>query len=69
MTASAPRSRWRHARRVALLLFLVVVAALLVRYVRSVSWRDVGRAIAGYDLATLSVAAALAALSYLLYAG
>jgi uncharacterized membrane protein YbhN (UPF0104 family) len=54
---------------VALLLFLVVVAALLVRYVRSVSWRDVGRAIAGYDLATLSVAAALAALSYLLYAG
>jgi uncharacterized membrane protein YbhN (UPF0104 family) len=69
VTTPAPRKPWQRLRRVALAVFLAVVAALLVRYFRGVNWREVARVVADYDGATLAVAACLAALSYLLYAG
>lgn len=49
--------------------FLGVVAALLLRYARSVDWASVRRAIAADDAATLASAACLTALSYAIYAG
>jgi len=67
--SKTPRPRWRRLRHVALALFLVVVAALLVKYFRAVDWREVARALAGYDPGTLAAATALAVLSYGLYAG
>ena len=62
------RGRWHWIRRGVFVLFLLAVALLLVRYARSVNWRAVGEAIAGYDRALLASATGLAALSYALYA-
>lgn len=50
------------------LLFLCVVAVLLIRYARAVDWAGVRQALAAYDAGTLSLACALAALSYSIYA-
>lgn len=69
MTLATPRARWHRLGRVALALFLLVVAALLLRYFRALDWREVGRVLVAYDLRTLAAAAALAVLSYTLYAG
>jgi len=69
VTTTAPRTRWQRLGRVALALFLLVVVVLLVRYFRALDWREVGRVLVAYDLRTLAAAAALAALSYALYAG
>jgi uncharacterized membrane protein YbhN (UPF0104 family) len=69
VTADTPRTRWQRLGRVAVVLFLLVVAVLLVRYFRALDWRQVGRVLADYDLGTLAVAATLAVLSYALYAG
>jgi uncharacterized membrane protein YbhN (UPF0104 family) len=51
------------------LLILAVVAVLLARYARSVDWPAVGTALAAYRPSRLAAAAALGALSYLLYSG
>jgi glycosyltransferase 2 family protein len=51
------------------LLILVVVAVLLARYARAVDWPAVGHALAAYRPGRLITAAALGALSYLLYCG
>ena len=69
MTATRPRTRWQRLGRVALVLFLLVVGALLVRYFRAVDWREVARVVGAYDVGTLAAAASLAVLSYALYAG
>ena len=69
MTVTRPRTRWQRLGRLALALFLLVVAVLLVRYFRALDWREVGRVLVAYDLRTLVAAAALAVLSYALYAG
>ena len=47
--------------------FVVVVLAMLVRYARTVDWRGVAAAVAAYEVRTLAIAGALAALSYVLY--
>jgi uncharacterized membrane protein YbhN (UPF0104 family) len=59
---------WRGIGRAALAVFLLVVAAMLYRYLRAVDWREVGRVVARYDTPSLAGAAGLAALSYALYA-
>lgn len=51
------------------LLILAVVAVLVVRYARSVDWTAVGGALTAYGPGRLAAAAALGALSYLLYGG
>jgi uncharacterized membrane protein YbhN (UPF0104 family) len=51
------------------LLILAAVAVLLARYARSVDWPAVGTALAAYRPGRLAAAAALGALSYLLYSG
>lgn len=61
--------RWQRVRRIAFFVFLTGVALLLVRYGRSVDWAQVGATLSGYSAATLAVAVALAACSYLLYSG
>lgn len=65
------RRRWHRDRvmQVATLAITVIALALLARYARSVDWPDVWQALAGLRPRTLVVAAALAALSYLLYCG
>jgi len=69
VTLATPRTRWQRLGRAALALFLLVVAVLLVRYFRALDWREVGRVLVAYDVRTLAAAAALAVLSYALYAG
>lgn len=61
------RSRRARIARVAMALFLLVVAWLLVRYARSVDWPQVMQALRSYGVATLAGAAAFTALSYLLF--
>lgn len=63
------RPRRHRAARAAFLLLLVAAAALLARAARSVDWAGVGAALAGYRAPTLAAAAALTALSYLVYCG
>jgi uncharacterized membrane protein YbhN (UPF0104 family) len=67
--APTPRTRWQRLGRVAVVIFLLAVAVLLVRYFRALDWREVGRVIAAYDGGTLAAGAALAVVSYALYAG
>ena len=55
--------------RAASLLVLAVVAVLLVRYARTVDWPAVRDALVAYPPGRLAAAAALAVVSYLLYAG
>src|SRR3982750_2670614 len=62
------KSKWQWIGRVVLVLFLTAVVVLLVRYARSVNWRAVGNAIAGYDPTLFASAIGLSALSYALYA-
>lgn len=66
MTPDA-RARWTRIGRVAMAAFLVVVAALLVRYARSIQWDRVFASLADYRASELLLAAALAATSYLFY--
>ncbi|TWI01097.1 hypothetical protein IP90_02719 [Luteimonas cucumeris] len=64
-----PRPGLRRLGRIASLLFLALVAALLFRYARSVDWQEVGDAIRGYGTTTLAIAAGLVLLSYGIYCG
>ena len=56
-------------RRVLVACFLVAAAFLLWRYARTVDWREVGAAIAGYPASRLALAAGASALAYACYAG
>ncbi len=60
---------WKRIGRIAFVAFLATVAVLLALYARSVDWAAVTAAIAGYSAGELSIAAALALLSYLIYGG
>ena len=64
---TAPRSRWARIGRIATGLFLLVVAALLLRYARSVDWREVAQVLAAYEAPALFGAGLLAAGSFGLY--
>ena len=57
----------RRIGRIAFGLFLLLVAALLVRYARGVDWHAVGEALAGYGWRSLLAVLGLTALSYLVY--
>lgn len=59
----------RRLMRVAWWLFPILVLALLVRAARAMDWRHVFGALSAYSAASLLVAAALTAASYLVYAG
>jgi len=63
------RARWPMLRRVLVACFLVAAAFLLWRYARTVDWREVGAAIAGYPASRLALAAGASALAYACYAG
>ncbi len=54
-------------RRLLLAGFLLLAAALLWRYARTIEWREVGAAIAGYPPSRLALAAAASLLAYALY--
>lgn len=62
------RPWWPWAKRVAVLGFLVFVAVLLVVQARAVEWGEVFTAMRAYPWTVLASAAALAALSHLIYA-
>lgn len=66
MTPDA-RARWTRVGRVAMVVFLAVVAMLLVRYARAIQWDRVFASLADYRASELLLAAALAATSYLFY--
>lgn len=61
------RIRWARIGRVAMVVFLVIVALLLVRYARSIRWDRVFASLADYRAGELLLAATLAATSYLFY--
>lgn len=61
------RPWWPMAKRMAALLFLLVVAALLLRQARSIDWDEVLQAIRALPLPTVLAACALAACSHALY--
>ncbi len=58
---------WPALRRLLLLAFFVLVAALLISQARSIDWSGVARVLRGYGLGTLLLAGALAASSYFVY--
>ncbi|MBC7958086.1 MAG: UPF0104 family protein [Cytophagales bacterium] len=66
-TMSAPKRWWPHVRRIATLVFFVLVAALLFSQARQIEWAEVGTALRAYPARTLLAAAALAALSHAIY--
>lgn len=61
--------RWTLLKRALTLAFALAVAALLARYAAAVDWPGVGRAVVDVPLDVLAAAAALAALSHLIYSG
>ncbi len=65
---TATRRTWRRwlVRGVSLSI-LVVVVIMLARYAREIDWPAIGTAITSYKIASLALAAALVAASYLLY--
>jgi uncharacterized membrane protein YbhN (UPF0104 family) len=63
------RTRLQRYARVAFVLFMVVVVALLVRYARGVDWPAVVAALRGYGRGALGTVLALTVLSYLAYGG
>lgn len=66
MTPEA-RARWARVGRLAMAVFLVVVAVLLVRYAQAIDWGRVFASLADYRAGELLLAASLAATSYLFY--
>ncbi|MDP3673104.1 MAG: lysylphosphatidylglycerol synthase domain-containing protein [Telluria sp.] len=58
---------WPWAKRILSLLFFAAVAFLLVRYARNVDWQEVWASVVRTPLPALAGAAALAAVSHLLY--
>lgn len=58
---------WRWVKRVATVIFFMLVTWLLVTQARAIEWREVFAALANYPLPSLLGAAALALLSLLLY--
>ena len=66
----ASRHRWwPPLRRVLIIAFFMAVAALLIRYGRTIDWSRVADAIAEYRVSTLMLAALLTACSYFLHCG
>jgi len=63
------RRRRDRAIQIVTLAITAIALALLAHHARSVDWPQVWQALAGYRPHSLAVAAALAALSYLLYCG
>lgn len=68
MTRNDRSARWAGVGRWAMAAFALVVVVLLVRYARTVDWREVAATVAAYDAGPLAVAGALALLSHALYA-
>lgn len=60
-------ARWPVLRRVVIAGFLLFVAALLIRYARSVDWPAVADAIAAYPRSRIALAAVVALLAYMVY--
>lgn len=60
-------ARWPRLRRVVIAGFLLFVAALLVRYARTVDWHQVGQAMAAYPRSQIALAAGVSLLAYLVY--
>lgn len=58
---------WPWAKRAATLLFFAAVAWLLFEQAKAIAWQEVWSTLRGYPLPSLLLAAALAALSLLLY--
>jgi uncharacterized membrane protein YbhN (UPF0104 family) len=68
-TPPAPeRSRWATLRRVATVLFVLVVLGLVVNHARTIEWSAVGDALKELPARSLALAAALAAASHAVYA-
>lgn len=73
LTAGSPSAaerkaaRWRRIKRIALPLYLLLVAGLIVSQARHIDWPAVGSAIAAYPLRTLLAAALLVLASHLTY--
>ena len=63
----AQRPWWPWAKRGAATIFLLAVAALLVRQARTIDWNEVLDAIADLPMATVLAAAAVAACSHAVY--
>ena len=61
------RRRRDRAIQIVTLAITAIALVLLIRHARSVDWPQVWQALAGYRLHEVTTAAALAALSYLLY--
>ncbi len=54
-------------RRGVTIVFLATVAVFIVQAARTIAWGDVAKSVRAYDALTLASAAALSALSYLIY--
>jgi uncharacterized membrane protein YbhN (UPF0104 family) len=63
----ARSSAWSWIKRGVGAAFLLLVAVMIVRYARSVNWDEVWASVRALPLSVIAQAAALAALSYLLY--
>ena len=61
------RFGWPFFRRLLTIAFFVLVAALMVMLARRLDWDEVVSSLRGYDAATLSLALAVATISYLVY--
>ena len=66
---SRRRALLRRLARIASIAFLLLVAALLVRYARGVDWPAVGAALSGYGARAIAAVAGLSVASYLVYGG
>ena len=63
----ARSAAWSWIKRGVGAAFLLLVAVMIVRYARSVNWDEVWASVRALPLSVIAQAAALAALSYLLY--
>jgi uncharacterized membrane protein YbhN (UPF0104 family) len=66
-SASRWRRWWPALKRTATVVFFLLVAAMLVSQARQIEWLEVGQSLRAYPARTLLLAAALAALSHLIY--
>lgn len=67
IAAPAKKAWWPWVKRAAAIVFVLVVGALLVTHARSIDWAEVWQSLSDYRASTLAVAAALAAVSHLLF--
>lgn len=69
LTTSKRRTRRDWLVRGISLLVLAIVVVMLARYAREIDWPAIGTALKAYESGSLALAAALVAVSYLLYGG